>query len=362
MIRTARRHRRSMSPNQLPLLVLDPPAAAAQGAWSAAEDRTIRAFYFACTRGEIAALLNRSPSAVNTRCWTLGLHAKSNPWTDEEVAKLREVYERATHVRDLRLRQLAQEFGRDEGNLSRKARTLGLVRPRPRLPTEMLKIRRPRFATPEELSAYRSETSRRRIAERGHPRGALGMKHTPEARAKMAAGSRRAWADPNSKLNSEEARQRRSDVMYERMREGKMLNGREAYSRCAAGRREDIGNRYFRSAWEANYARYLNLLVRQKVVASWDYECHTFTFDRYKRGTRSYTPDFKVTFPDGHHEWHEVKGWMDDASRVRLERMAKFYPEETVKVIGADWFRGANRNVAHVIPGWERGGKKAAPR
>ncbi|NUP13793.1 MAG: hypothetical protein HOW73_47765 [Polyangiaceae bacterium] len=120
------------------------------------------------------------------------------------------------------------------------------------------------------------------------------------------------------------------------------------------GRRADLENVYFRSAWEANYARYLNLLKRQNGIVRWEYEAHTFVFEKISRGNRTYTPDFKVTYPDGHIEWHEVKGWMDQPSKTRLARMARYFPTEKVVVIGAGWFKAAAKGVAHVIPGWER--------
>ena len=78
--------------------------------------------------------------------------------------------------------------------------------------------------------------------------------------------------------------------------------------RCRAGRRPDLGHVYFRSAWEANYARYLNFLRKQGQIIDWRYEAATFPFTAIKRGCRSYTPDFEVLVSDGRVEYHEVKG------------------------------------------------------
>lgn len=141
--------------------------------------------------------------------------------------------------------------------------------------------------------------------------------------------------------------------MLKRIKEGKMRSG---YSRSRGGRRPDLGNAYFRSAWEANYARYLNLLISQDKILLWEYEPHTFVFERIKRGTRTYTPDFRVVHHDGRHEWHEVKGWMDQPSRTRLKRMAKYFPDEKIVIIDHAWFRSAARDGLHyVISGWEGG-------
>ena len=56
---------------------------------------------------------------------------------------------------------------------------------------------------------------------------------------------------------------------------------------------------FFRSKWEANYACYLDFLVKQKQIKKWEYEPDCFIFEEIKFGTRSYRPDFKVTNNDG---------------------------------------------------------------
>jgi len=270
-------------------------------------------------------------------------------WSAEEVDALRASYSSPSGA--VKLADLAEKLGRNKANVCRKARELGLTNQRRRKHDNPKQG--PRFATDEERRAFLSDLARERIAKNGHPRGALGMKHTEETKKKLAADSRRKWADPNSKFNSAEFRQRQSDVMLQLNLSGAMNSG---YSRTRGGKRSDLGNRYFRSAWEANYARYLNFLLAKGEIAGWDYECQTFTFDAINRGTRAYTPDFKVVAHDGSHVWHEVKGWMDATSKTRLKRMAKYYPKEQVIVIGAEWFRAASRGpLPGLIAGWEKG-------
>lgn len=270
-------------------------------------------------------------------------------WSDAEILRLREVYEAAP---PLRLEALAKELGREKANVCRKARGLGLTnQARPKVPVP--KGRPRKFATDQELRAHLSERAKRQIAERGHPRGMLGVKHTPETIAKMAEASRRGWANPFSGHHTEERKQKASDNLLARIARGEMRSG---YVRSAGGRRADLDNRYFRSAWEANYARYLNWRKARAELESWDYEAKTFVFEAIKRGTRAYTPDFKLTFPDGRIEWHEVKGWMDPQSKTRLKRMGKYYPQEVVRVVDEAWFRMAHKSgLAAVIPNWERG-------
>ncbi len=119
-----------------------------------------------------------------------------------------------------------------------------------------------------------------------------------------------------------------------------------------SGRRPDLDNRYFRSSWEANYARYLNWLKSLGQIESWEYEPQTFTFP-VKRGTVSYTPDFLVNYPDGAREYHEVKGYMDDKSRVRLDRMKRYYPDVKIVLVDSKVYKGIEKMFSRVIPNWE---------
>lgn len=118
------------------------------------------------------------------------------------------------------------------------------------------------------------------------------------------------------------------------------------------GKREDLNNKYFRSSWEANYARYLNYLKLNGEIEKWEYEVDTFEFVKIKKGTRFYTPDFKV-YVNGEIEYHEVKGYMDDKSTTRHKRMKKYYPNIIIKIIDKEWFRLNGSNLRKVIINWE---------
>jgi hypothetical protein len=105
--------------------------------------------------------------------------------------------------------------------------------------------------------------------------------------------------------------------------------------RSKHGRPTRVGESILRSTWEANYAQYLEQLKIRGVIADWEYEADTFIFDGVHFGPLAYTPDFKVTGKDGAVAYHEVKGWMDRLSRLKLKRMAKFYPEVPVIIVEA---------------------------
>ncbi|HRH46951.1 MAG TPA: hypothetical protein PKY82_35215, partial [Pyrinomonadaceae bacterium] len=66
-------------------------------------------------------------------------------------------------------------------------------------------------------------------------------------------------------------------------------------NRSRSGFRADL-QLFVRSAWEGNYARYLNWLVQNKQITRWEYETEEFELFRtirgkrveYKRGNRFY--------------------------------------------------------------------------
>lgn len=273
---------------------------------------------------------------------------RDHDWNDMELAKLIAAY--ADRDKPVALDALATELGRNKANVCRKARGLGLTNQK-RAKVDERKPGR-KYATDDDLRAAQSRASKDRIAKNGHPRGALGLRHSGETKAVISRKSRAMWADPKAKINSPESAQRRSDQMIARIAEGSMRAG---YSRSRGGKRADLDNVYFRSSWEANYARYLNLLVERGEIREWHFEPKTFVFEAIKRGTRAYTPDFKVVANDGSHVWHEVKGWMDAKSKTRLARFAKYFPHEPLIVVDAKWFRSARKSLASLIAGWESG-------
>lgn len=126
-------------------------------------------------------------------------------------------------------------------------------------------------------------------------------------------------------------------------------------NRIKQGWREIGGYRkYYRSRWEANYARYLEWLKQLGEIKEWLHEPETFWFENIKRGVRSYLPDFKVTNNNGDIEYHEVKGWMDDRSKTKLKRMKKYYPHIKMVLIQAKQYKEIGKKVSIMISGWER--------
>lgn len=119
-----------------------------------------------------------------------------------------------------------------------------------------------------------------------------------------------------------------------------------------SGKRDDLGGLFVRSRWEANYARYLNWLITMGEIKSWEYEADEFMFP-VKRGNVRYLPDFKITNNDGSIEYHEVKGYMDDDSRVKLKRMEKYYPDIKLVLIDSDAYKSIEKTMSRILEDWE---------
>lgn len=111
--------------------------------------------------------------------------------------------------------------------------------------------------------------------------------------------------------------------------------------------------KYYRSRWEANYAKYLQWLLENKQIQKWEHEPETFWFEGIKRGVMSYLPDFKITENDGSIVFHEVKGWMDDRSVTKIKRMAKYHPNVKLIVIDKTAYKALEKKAKILVKDWE---------
>lgn len=263
----------------------------------------------------------------------------NRPISQAERRTIRAYYESAPRGRgEFNLDALAQHLGRSKHLVSRAACQMGLTDPN-----------RP---VSEELRASTGGRIAETMAERGHPRGMAGKSHDEDTRKKISAAQVRI----NSGKTAEDWERRAEKARETRERNGKVRVVTEStYSRCRRGRREDLGDTFFRSSWEANYARYLNWRVAnpRDPLRSWTYEPTTFWFSGIKRGVVSYTPDFLLE-EDGVDPYYvELKGWMDDKSKTKLARMAKYHPNVRLDLVDAKAYRALEKAVARLIPHWE---------
>jgi len=144
------------------------------------------------------------------------------------------------------------------------------------------------------------------------------------------------------------ARIAQSKTMMGKMPKNIMIPGK--YGNIMRGYYDINGkSMFFRSKWEANYALYLDFLIKAKQIDSWLYEEDVFIFEKIISGTRTYRPDFKIIKKNGSVEYHEVKGYMDKKSVTKLKRMKKYYPEVNLIVIDKDVYISLKRQLGKIM-------------
>lgn len=118
----------------------------------------------------------------------------------------------------------------------------------------------------------------------------------------------------------------------------RIVSGHCVYTRGKGGFRQDIGF-YVRSRWEANFARIL-----QHLQLPFVYEKHTF----HLSDGRTYTPDFCI---DGT-VWIELKGYMNETSRAKIDQFRKDYPDEILWIVGPDVYKILKQHYINIV-NWE---------
>lgn len=199
-----------------------------------------------------------------------------------------------------------------------------------------------------------SAAAKKRITENGHPRGMLGKKHTESVRQIVGAKSRETW----HQMSEDKRMAKTVRMMKTRSAKGNYVANKPHGSWKSAWREIGGKRKFYRSRWEANYARYLEFLKDSRHIKDWAHEPKTFWFDGVKRGCVSYLPDFCVTELDGTEAYHEVKGWMDARSQTKLKRMRKYHPDVKLIVIDKKAYTEIERKLGSAIPGWERPGEE----
>lgn len=231
----------------------------------------------------IAKKLNKTSSAVKAKAHDMNITDKSKYYTDEQINFIIKNKDLLTY------KDMGKILGKTEANLCKKMKELGITKKR-------IKSKYWETITPEQKEERKLKQRKTKIK--------------------------------NGTLNP-------------------MPFQKNPYSRAKGGKREDLGNIYFRSTWEANIARYYNY-----IGIKWEYEPKTFVFENVTRGSVSYTPDFYLPEED---KWIEVKGWLDSKSKTKLKRFARQYPDEYKKLelIQQKEYNKIKKETSSFIKNWE---------
>lgn len=192
--------------------------------------------------------------------------------------------------------------------------------------------------------------------------------NTPEHCEKLSNNMKNRWADGSMREKSKESSLKKYGVDHWTKSEGakdklssiskgrkfsiearknmsigasnRVRNKRElTYTSAKGGCREDLNGMYFRSCWEANFARILNLQGKK-----WEYEPATFALSSGK----SYTPDF---FCDG--KYFELKGRMTENCYEKIRMFREEYPNVSIELIDSAKYDDLRVQYKHLIPFWE---------
>jgi hypothetical protein len=286
------------------------------------------------------------------------------PWTDEELQILREQYPsiglQATAFllacKPDRIRSMASRLGikQDKDSMFHKqwVHRSAITRTGKKRPAQaevMRQLHRDGKLLQSPESRKRSGAKLSKIWKaKGHPRGALGLRHTKNTRQVLGDKSRAGW----KRMTMEQRMERQKKIVNTKVDRG-VFNTHPRGTWKAAWREIGGIRKFYRSRWEANYARFLQWQKERGEVASWTHESEVFWFDGIKRGCVSYLPDFKVILPNGAIEYHEVKGWMDPASKTKIKRMKKYHPSVKLVVVDSKSYLKLERLMQSTVPGWE---------
>ena len=265
--------------------------------------------------------------------------SNKNAWTESQIKELIDIYNSNFNYGSNVLNDFCKKHNKLKSNVCRKAKSLNL------------KTKRNREFSNESKNKVSINTTKW-IKENGHPKGFLNRKHTDVSKKTMSEKSIKMWSNPKSIVNTKKHRQKLSDKFSKLMNMRLNSFNGNVYSKSKKGTIQIGGKKVFcRSSWEANICAYLQFLKDNGEIKDWDLEVKTFWFLKIMRGVRSYKPDFLITNNDGSQYFEEVKGWMDAKSKTKIKRMAKYYPEVDLRILGEKRYKEIAKNKA-LIPNW----------
>lgn len=278
-------------------------------------------------------------STVHKYLKEYGYRLKGQKFSAEEDLIITNFYKgnESTFLDEFNLNELVEKLGgrSSKQNISRRAKQLGLtIQGRP---------------VSDKMKSDISNSAKEWIKSKGHPKGFLGGSHTEKAKQAISKKSIANWKS----MPEDDKAAMILKQLKTRDRNGTMAKPRPMCSWKQQWAEINGVKKFYRSRWELNYAYYLEWLRLNNQIKSWEHEPETFWFEGVKRGCMSYLPDFKVTENDGTICYHEVKGWMDDRSKTKLRRMAKYHPSVKMVLIDATVYRSIAKKAKLFIKEWQ---------
>jgi hypothetical protein len=278
---------------------------------------------------ELMVALNKTNGAIRNKKSALKIKNNRCPlFTQEEKDIIKEWY--VSHLESdeggIELEKLAEKLKRPKTSISAIAREMGLTK----------------YGNFSKEERQNRATKMSYVVNNYEPTRFFGKHHTLESRHQMSIKQIIRFEN----MSDEEKSIRANKSIITKRNNNIYTITSNAYSRCKGGFREDL-QQYFRSSWEANIARYLDYLN-----IKWEFEPKRFNFLEINSGVLSYMPDFYLPELD---KWIEVKGWMDDKSKIRLQYFKQFYPEESIKLILIDRkkYNLIEKQYKFLINNWE---------
>ena len=276
-----------------------------------------------------------SHSTVHRHLKAFGYKLKGEKFSSDEDDIITNYYKNTPdHIFDMSKLIELLGFRSSAQNICRRARQLGLTNIKRKV-SDKNKLKMQGVAV-------------ERIEKYGHPKGNLGKKHSDKTKAVLSEKSREMWL----RFTEEDLAIRAMKQAKTKHKNGTLYSNR---TKCTWKQQwATVGGvrKYFRSQWELNYAHYLEWLKSKGQIKSWEHEPETFWFEGVKRGCVSYLPDFRVTENNGSIVYHEVKGWMDDRSKTKIKRMAKYHPNVKLIVIDSKAYASLSKSVSGLVDGW----------
>lgn len=306
-----------------------------RGAYKKASDEQILKLYEELESvWKVAKALGMCGQSIHERLVKMGKNKHINIFTKTDDKFLVQHYQKYASIG--KLQELADKMERTKPFICRQARRLGMTSYTRKKPY---------------IGPTISRRMKKWMAENPHPRGMLGKKHTKKTLDIIGMASVQQW----QRMTEKSKARRVLKMMKTRVANGTNL----AFNRISASWKcgwRTIGGKekYFRSAWEANYARYLDWLKSKKQILDWEHEPETFWFEGVRRGCVSYLPDFRITELNKSISYHEVKGWMDSRSKTKIRRMKKYYPHIKLLIIESKQYYSIAKSVSMLIPDWEK--------